>query len=367
MPPSVPVRYYVPGDGDSPHEMNVFLCSCSAPAPSRPTSPAIGPAGSFDGGDGAGPTPTLEDLRSSFPLPGQYFFRFKAGLSSSGKYGPVAVWLDEGPGMKGTKVPTYRGQVVCKVTRTGLGKTVQRRAPSRVSVTAPVHKPTPLNVFNESTHSTISPAALQTRRPSVPPTDANFFNNGHHPTNNGRASPGPVHVSASAEANLLDGIDERPAAPRVPAPPAVSEPSLLDMSGLSPAVSAQPPKGARVPDDPLLSFPAPPPAQKFAPAPMSHMRQTPVQNRPPQGQQPRNTFNGVMPQQQQQGQQQRRHPSPFTGGAGSAVNVPGSQKKKQPASAPTSGQFNPNGKFDQKKIQQKMSMDSDPFGGMTWS
>merc|ERR1711920_792920 len=83
------IRYFIPDDGDTEDEPNVFL------APKCPSAPK------------------LADIKSSFPLPGKYHFRFKINLGGDNG---LAVWMDCVDDRK--PVPMYRNNmIIAKVTR----------------------------------------------------------------------------------------------------------------------------------------------------------------------------------------------------------------------------------------------------------
>jgi hypothetical protein len=78
------IYYYVPEDGDDQDILNGFAV---------PKSSDI----------------TLGDVRASFPLEGQYHFRFKH------MYQKVAVWMDINNDT--CKVPVFNGKIIAKATR----------------------------------------------------------------------------------------------------------------------------------------------------------------------------------------------------------------------------------------------------------
>lgn len=88
--------YFVPEDGDSEDYPNVFL----APKPRQQGHP-----------------PTLGQVKSAFPLPGRYHFRFKSPLLPGGdrEKGSMPVWMDCVDDRQA--VPSWRGTIVAKVTR----------------------------------------------------------------------------------------------------------------------------------------------------------------------------------------------------------------------------------------------------------
>jgi DIX domain len=91
--------YFVPEDGDLEMQPNVFLTSKSRHANAPPT---------------------LGQVKDSFPLPGQYHFRFKAPLApgSDRDKGAMAVWMDIVDERQ--PVPTWRGGIIAKVTRVSM-------------------------------------------------------------------------------------------------------------------------------------------------------------------------------------------------------------------------------------------------------
>lgn len=88
--------YFVPEDGDLEEQPNVFL----APKPRQ-----------------QGYAPTLGQVKSAFPLPGRYHFRFKSPLMPGGdrEKGSMPVWMDCVDDRQ--PVPAWRGTIVAKVTR----------------------------------------------------------------------------------------------------------------------------------------------------------------------------------------------------------------------------------------------------------
>lgn len=92
----LPYSYFVPEDGDMEDFPNVFL----APKPRQQGQP-----------------PTLGQVKSAFPLPGRYHFRFKSPLVPGGdrEKGSMPVWMDCVDDRQ--PVPSWRGSIVAKVTR----------------------------------------------------------------------------------------------------------------------------------------------------------------------------------------------------------------------------------------------------------
>lgn len=93
------IRYFIPDDGDTEDAPNVFL----APKPS---------SSSYNQSP-----PQLGIIKSSFPLPGKYYFRFKTSLGSlpGDTTSGLAVWMDCIDESK--PVPTFHTSIIAKVTR----------------------------------------------------------------------------------------------------------------------------------------------------------------------------------------------------------------------------------------------------------
>lgn len=282
------IRYFLPEDGDTEGTPNVFL----APKPSRPGYP-----------------PLLGQIKGSFPLPGNYHFRFKTALvpgTDRDKYA-VPVWMDCVEDSE--PVPVWQGSIVAKVTRVGMddydedfASSGVSRAESNVSAVS-AHSAQPKTVTEtSSTHSMHSSDSLLGAFDDPP-------------------APAPAAPAASAESsvhssteNLLD-VDHHP----IPPAPA-SGGSLLDMDNLGSA-SGYRSSGANTPTqehNDLLNMSAPMPSQHHPPAqggapPMQQGRpqQAPMQGQypmqyPPQGQQYPQQGNMAQmpaPQQQQRNQQ----------------------------------------------------------------
>jgi hypothetical protein len=90
------VSYFIPEDGDSEEQPNVFL----APKPRQQGYP-----------------PSLGEVKHSFPLPGKYHFRFKSPLvpGTDREKGAMPVWMDCVDDRQ--PVPAWRGAIVAKITR----------------------------------------------------------------------------------------------------------------------------------------------------------------------------------------------------------------------------------------------------------
>lgn len=88
--------YFIPEDGDSEDHPNIFLTSKSVQS---------------------GFSPRLKDIKHSFPMPGNYHFRFKTSLipGTDREKSAVAVWMDCVDDNQ--HVGVWRGTVFAKVTR----------------------------------------------------------------------------------------------------------------------------------------------------------------------------------------------------------------------------------------------------------
>lgn len=99
------IRYFIPDDGDTEDTPNVFLAPKSSSSSSSSST-------------------QLGTIKSSFPLPGKYHFRFKTSLGGSSSHdltggGGLAVWMDCIDNSK--PVPTYQTSIIAKVTRISVG------------------------------------------------------------------------------------------------------------------------------------------------------------------------------------------------------------------------------------------------------
>ncbi|KAL7543450.1 hypothetical protein ACHAXR_012725 [Thalassiosira sp. AJA248-18] len=290
----VSFRYFLPEDCDQEDTPNVFL----SPKPSRPGYP-----------------PLLGQIRGSFPLPGNYHFRFKTALvpGTDRDKNAVPVWMDCVD--DSSPVPVWQSSIIAKVTRIGMddddfdedfagaGVSVSR-AESNISV-ASVHSAQPKAVTETtaSTHSIQSSDSL-----------LGAFDDSPAPAAPAASVASSVHSSGE---NLLD-VDNHPPAP-------ASGGSLLDMDHLGSA-SGYRSSGANTPTsehNDLLNMSAPMPAQPRAthpaqgapaqqrPQPMRPPQQAPMHGQypmpyPPQGQQ--YPQQGGMPQRPAPPQQQQRNP-----------------------------------------------------------
>ena len=90
------IKYFIPEDNDSEQTPNIYL------APKNPTQ---------------GLPPTLGQIKASFPLPGEYYFRFKSPLlpgADTAKQAP-SVWMDVMDDDQ--PVGVWRNEIVVKVSR----------------------------------------------------------------------------------------------------------------------------------------------------------------------------------------------------------------------------------------------------------
>jgi len=107
------IFYYVPEDGDDQDILNGFAV---------PKSSDI----------------TLGDVRASFPLEGQYHFRFKH------MYQKVAVWMDINN--DSCKVPVFNGKIIAKATRISWDSLKKAAAQQELPVAPPPTQPS-MNIF----------------------------------------------------------------------------------------------------------------------------------------------------------------------------------------------------------------------------
>mmetsp|Transcript_18010 Transcript_18010/g.29843 ORF Transcript_18010/g.29843 Transcript_18010/m.29843 type:complete len:241 (-) Transcript_18010:145-867(-) len=220
--------------------------------------------------------PTLGQVKSAFPLPGRYHFRFKSPLVPGGdresKHN-ISVWMDCVDDRQ--PIPTWKNSIVAKVTRTSVeeedddddddedfrGRTAAPPAPTPQQQ----HRPAPPRA-----------APVPQQRPAEPMLD--IFDSGHPQ----QAQP-PAAPRSAPPSNLFD-------VPNPAAPPA----SLLDM-GTAPAYQQH------AAND-FLGMTAPP--------------ATPSPNQQQQQQHQQGYGTPYPPQQQQQQQQQ----APRSGNNNNAFN-----------------------------------------------
>ncbi|KAG7351848.1 DIX domain containing protein [Nitzschia inconspicua] len=247
------IRYFIPEDGDSEMQPNVFL----APKPRHPGSP-----------------PTLGQLKDAFPLPGQYHFRFKAPLApgTDREKGAMAVWMDVVDERQ--PVPTWQNGIIVKVTR------VSMEDDDDDDDDDDHHH----HHHNNTHHHTPAPQRHHAPAPAPQPSRAP-----------------PAHSTSIASTGSAASVDDLFGSPPVPAAP-TSGGSLLDFNDHA---STPAPAAAAHADflgmmAPTHGTPAPPPPQApqsggYPGNPNMYSSQTQQQ----QQQQPQ--FNTGYTQQQQQG------------------------------------------------------------------
>jgi hypothetical protein len=211
--------------------------------------------------------PTLGQVKSAFPLPGRYHFRFKSPLIPGGdhrdsKHSNLAVWMDCVDDRQ--PIPVFKNSIIAKVTRTSVEEDDDDDDESeeefrRAAAAPPAPAPTP--------QRQAPPPPQQQRAARPPPAEPmlDIFDSGHPPAS--------VH-SAPTSNNLFDAPHAPHGAPA----------SLLDMG----APSAYPQQHAA---NDFLGMTAPPAS-------------TPS----PQQQQQQQGYGTPYPPQQQQQQQQQQAP-----------------------------------------------------------
>jgi hypothetical protein len=230
-----------------------------------------------------GTPPVLGQVRDSFPLPGQYHFRFKAPLfpGADREKGAMAVWMDAVN--DSTAVPTWKNTIVAKVTRVSAGDDddddddedfggVHYAAPAPAPAPAPTPPPQAPPTRAPPSHQTSAASQGSNQSPHL-----DIF--GDSPS---AASSAPAPATAP---NLFDAV---------PPPAPASGSSLLDMNDYG----SQPSQASGNVHADFFGMTAP--VQGAAPTPTQ-------QPRPQQGYPGQNMYN-VTPQQQQQQQQQQQHP-----------------------------------------------------------
>lgn len=202
------IRYFLPEDGDTEQHPNVFL----APKPRHTNQP-----------------PLLGDIKSSFPLKGNYHFRFKSSLipggETFGKGNDMAVWMDCVDNTK--PVPYWRNSIIAKVTRIQMD-------------VEEYHYEEPQQTYSNGVHHNQAhvapPPSVSTPNPQpVPPPDTeNLLNVFDHPTPVAAPTPPsnlfdmdhPSTHTSSSTGSLLD-MDAPPTAHPVTSNP---HSDLLGMS-----------------------------------------------------------------------------------------------------------------------------------------
>jgi len=154
------IRYYIPEDGDNENHPNVFLL----PSSTKPSSTGES--------SGSGMSPKLGDIRSAFPVPGNYHFRFKCPLvpGTDREKNTISVWMD--CYNDNSRVGVWKNTIFAKVTRihdndaTGAsyatGYTSNGSTTRSMGVT---HSPSPIVNNSSVTQSTLS--APSSRPPQI--------------------------------------------------------------------------------------------------------------------------------------------------------------------------------------------------------
>jgi len=300
-------RYFLPEDGDEEQHPNVYL----ARKPRQPNQP-----------------PLLRDIKSSFPLPGTFHFRFKsslvpgAELYGNGKEMP-SVWMDCVDDNR--PVPVWKNSIIAKVTRISLDEDDLEEEETPV--------PSSTHQMNGVSNVNVPPPAPVAPAVAAPPPTENLLNVFDTPA----APPAAVPAPTSTTTNLFD-MDAAPSNHS-------STGSLLDI----------PTSAAPASSDLLgMSMGAPP-----APAPptQNHFPQASHAPMPPQQHYPQNPYpaqpNNIYPQQPQQ------RGAPMNGSHHSHTNMNGSGH----AQRGNYGNMNQNKKengFDSFANKQG------PFGNLNW-
>jgi len=308
------IRYFVPEDGDSEAHPNVFLCAKSRHQ---------------------GAPPTLGQIKSAFPLPGRYHFRFKSPLVPGGdrEKGGMAVWMDCVNDTQSASV--WKQTIIAKVTRISMEDEEDEEEEDEEFMAR--HRPAaqvlpPGAAAPQSSHA---PPSTATRVAVPPPAHEPLLDVFDGPTS---APVSVAHSGLSSTQSSTGNLLDVPAHP-VSAP--ASGGSLLDMDAHAhPAYgsgsgdgSSHGSSGAH--NDFLGMTTAPPatPAAHHAPRQQPHAT-------PQQQQQPPNGY------AQQQQQQMHRSAAPTA------------QQQNQQQRAPTNG--NNNNAFESFTSTQG------PFGGLDW-
>lgn len=245
--------------------------------------------------------PTLGQVKSSFPLPGRYHFRFKSPLipGSDRDKDAMAVWMDCVDDR--AHVPTWKASVIAKVTRIGIEddddddeeddddsdfvrSTASNPASSvnSTSVPAPAASPS-LDIFDSAPRVHSTPAAPSSNHQASP----NLLD-GHHPSASGGGGSGAMNGGGTKNVGepLLDmGFQQ--------ASSSQASPAHHDFFGMTTTPSAMNSHSMGGPSPPVSGNFRPPPA-----APMSGGYNNPNNHnaqqygRPPQQQQQTpNAFN----------------------------------------------------------------------------
>jgi len=218
------IRYFIPEDGDSEQDPNVFL----APKPTRPGYP-----------------PTLGQIKAAFPLPGKYHFRFKTTLVPGYDKGPV-VWMDAVDNEQ--PVGLYQNAIVAKVTRVSFNndeddteeeddfraselnayQNSRAKEASRVAPVVPVPAARTTHAYARSAPPSVSNTPNHTPRATPIPVPVASYNGEADLLGHGFDDVSPRSQTAQTS-SFLDGFDDGLSS--APAIASVSSPdTLLDMT-----------------------------------------------------------------------------------------------------------------------------------------
>lgn len=183
------IKYFIPEDGDDFDHPNIFNLNAN------------------------GGSPTLEEVRKSFPVPGTYHFRFLRTLND------MKVWIDLAN--DNDLVPIFDGQIIAKVSRL--------TAPSRNT-----HATTSRPVAAAPTKAPSAPQPVASA-PSKPSKTASLIDDQEDLF--GLSNSAPAQNAASAAEPDLLGFSS----PAAPVPQAASNPDLfgLDTFSSAPAPTKQ--------------------------------------------------------------------------------------------------------------------------------
>jgi len=190
------IKYFIPEDGDEFDHPNIFSLNTNG-----------------------GGSPTLIEVRRSFPVPGSYHFRFLRTLNDT------KVWIDLTN--ENDVVPIFDGQIIAKVSRlsvpTHTNKTVSTSRPVVAAQTAP----TKVSAAPEPTKS--GPPKVVKTASLIDDQEEDLF--GLSSNNNGPSSQNSAHNTSS---DLL-GFSS-------PASPVAQTASNPDLFGLDSFVPSAPVK-----------------------------------------------------------------------------------------------------------------------------
>jgi len=242
------IRYFIPEDGDTEEHPNIYLMP-------KPTQ--------------SGFSPRLGDIKDSFPVPGNYHFRFKSPLipGTDREKGAISVWMDCVDDDQ--HVGVWRNTIFAKVTRINMNDDYDdyddddfvRPRPVSASV------PTRSSSHHSNGHGNgngIHHGVPASTRAAPAPTPVRQQSNQHQhqqpqptptrvqvPARAASRAPAPAPAPAAApaaEANLLGGFDAVGVAPSAsgegdllgtslpPAPPPGG--GLLDMNMMDSGVAS---------------------------------------------------------------------------------------------------------------------------------